>query len=71
MQIFDQPSTCYLEYSIQCGAKILTGNFLHLNALGEVISDRDVVYHLVSANGGGTAGSPLLGSRSVRHLSPN
>jgi UDP-glucose 4-epimerase len=47
--IFDQPVARYLEYSRRQGATIVTGNFLDPNAVGNVISDCDVVYHLVSA----------------------
>jgi UDP-glucose 4-epimerase len=49
VQIFDQPGARYLEYSSQRGAKIVIGNFLDPNAVGDAISDCDVVYHLVSA----------------------
>jgi UDP-glucose 4-epimerase len=49
VQVFDQPSARYLEYSSQRGAKILTGNFLDPSAVSDAISDCDVVYHLVSA----------------------
>jgi UDP-glucose 4-epimerase len=47
--IFDMPSARYLEYSRQHGANIVTGNFLDPKAVGDAISDCDVVYHLVSA----------------------
>jgi len=47
--IFDQPGARYLDYSSHRGAKIVTGNFLDPNAVGEAISDCDIIYHLVSA----------------------
>lgn len=49
VRIFDQPSARYLDYSSQQGAKIVTGNFLDPNAVGDAISDCDLIYHLVSA----------------------
>ena len=48
VQIFDQPGARYLDYSSQRGATILTGNFLDPNAVGQAVSDCDLVYHLVS-----------------------
>jgi UDP-glucose 4-epimerase len=49
VRVFDQPGARYLDYSSLRGAKIVTGNFLDPNAVGNAISDCDVVYHLVSA----------------------
>ena len=49
VRVFDRPGARYLEYSSQRGANIVTGNFLDHNAVGNAISDRDIVYHLVSA----------------------
>jgi UDP-glucose 4-epimerase len=46
--IFDQPAARYLEYSRERGANIVTGNFFDPDALRAVISDCEVVYHLVS-----------------------
>ena len=47
--LFDQPGARYLDYSSQRGAKIVTGNFLDPDSVGNALSDCDVVYHLVSA----------------------
>lgn len=49
VQVFDQPGARYLDYSHQRGAEIVIGNFLDANAVGEAISDCDVVYHLAAA----------------------
>ena len=49
VRVFDRPGARYLEYSSQQGANIVTGNFLDPNAVGNAISDCDIVYHLVSA----------------------
>jgi UDP-glucose 4-epimerase len=49
VRVFDRPDARYLEYSSQRGANIVTGNFLDPNAVGNAISNRDIVYHLVSA----------------------
>jgi UDP-glucose 4-epimerase len=46
--IFDQPGARYLDYSRQRGANIVIGNFFDPDALRAVISDCEVVYHLVS-----------------------
>jgi UDP-glucose 4-epimerase len=49
IKVFDQPGARYLDYSSRRGAKIVTGNFLDPNAVGDAISDCDLIYHLVSA----------------------
>jgi UDP-glucose 4-epimerase len=46
--VFDQPGARYLDHSRERGATIVTGNFFDPDALRAVISDREVVYHLVS-----------------------
>ena len=48
-RIFARPGARYLAYSSQRGADIVTGDFLDPIAVGNAISDCDVVYHLASA----------------------
>lgn len=48
-RIFARPGARYLAYSSQRGADIVTGDFLDPIAMGNAISDCDVVYHLASA----------------------
>jgi UDP-glucose 4-epimerase len=46
--IFDLPSASYLEYSAKLGANIITGNFLDVYDVRKAITNKDILYFLIS-----------------------
>ncbi len=49
VRAFDRPEARFLVEVERAGANVITGNFLNQGDIGKVLTDCEVVYHLVSA----------------------